>query len=1057
MWSAGICLWLAFSATLLTIACVTFDHAFPFDLTQFYSTVSKEHTATITVSSPRLANQRTSTRRRRIKTTTAEPSTAATTSAPQAATGAAPSTQSPFILAPSSSPSPPYALTEAPRTKAQSTSASSKAGSVEGPASDREAGVETLVVPNYKMRKITPFPKQQDTIVQTKYGQVRGMTGDVMGRDVSAFLGVPYARSPIKKRRFQRTSKPASWKQALTAVTFRPHCLQNFREDILLSRSLTTLAMSEDCLFANIWSADVQAAGLKAVLVWIHGGAFKGGTANMDETDGRVLAALGDVVVVTFNYRTGVLGFLDLLSDDAPGNQGLYDVLQLLTFVQDNIANFGGDPARVTIVGQDAGAVIAGIFMTLPKARGLFERAILQSGSPLFQDYLEGRSLRSSDVFAENIACSSCVTLRDKLRCLRGKRASELLAAQGPLLATDHHLFGPTFCERLLTDSSLRNVPLEEGMEEEAVSVKQVIMGSNSDELSLSLVLDYPDMFSSKGINVNVTSLADLRSLILHIFSKRGQMQNESSVRHLVDFFFTTGAQDTSTEALIRRMYRVFGDAAIGCPVNIFAEQLVKKDVSVFLYEFKQRAQNMVWGAWMGVPLGTEIPYVFGHPLRYPRVYSKDDLAISKRMIATWTQFAKNGSVPEQLGVDWEAFSETRPSFLEINPREAAYGTRADNGVCNLFRLALQTHRNETPAAACVPRDSSGDDIDLDPDPYETTTVDWTESTATATPPPSTPPPVVLCVLFAEDPDGPSVDYYNYRVVDMKIQAGAGVKAVFYCDPDQEMVGEQVSTCGSDGTWSSEMPICKKQGPGQARNLSQVSHFSCDFFPEPLNDSRLRVDYSNLYHVNETLKFAVRGSLARFKCFPMNAVDRVQLVGQETVTCGKYGIWTAIEPSCETIVEQREIFQRDFKDQFFLISLILVITLALVVTSYFLYSKMSVKERSSEQMKREQERTALEVQRSLQQSSFDGRREELQLLQANQEFGEGERRLKEHFSLEDLEVISILSKARNGCEKGGEVIELLDRNRNIVRRGSVGDDVSDGSSSSPETVLWVRR
>jgi carboxylesterase type B len=180
---------------------------------------------------------------------------------------------------------------------------------------------EILRIKNHKQRKMTPFPKQANITIDTMYGKVVGMVGDVMGKDVSAFLGVPYARPPISKLRFQKSVKPRPWKQAIDASTFKPHCVQDFREDILLSRSLTTLLMSEDCLYMNIWSADVSAAELKPVMVWVYGGSFKGGTANIDETDGRVLAALGDVVVVTFNYRAGSLGFLDILSPEASGNQ----------------------------------------------------------------------------------------------------------------------------------------------------------------------------------------------------------------------------------------------------------------------------------------------------------------------------------------------------------------------------------------------------------------------------------------------------------------------------------------------------------------------------------------------------------------------------------------------------------------------------------------------------------------------------------------------------------------------------------------------------------------
>src|SRR6185312_11253084 len=141
---------------------------------------------------------------------------------------------------------------------------------------------------------------------------------------------------------------------------------------------------SEDCLYLNVWTQSPQ--GKRPVMVWIHGGAFVTGAGSLGTYNGRLLAARGDVVVVTINYRLGALGFLNLhdaSSGKLPGSgsEGLSDQVMALRWVQDNIAAFGGDPDNVTVFGESAGAMSIGALLAMPSARGLFHRAILQSGA----------------------------------------------------------------------------------------------------------------------------------------------------------------------------------------------------------------------------------------------------------------------------------------------------------------------------------------------------------------------------------------------------------------------------------------------------------------------------------------------------------------------------------------------------------------------------------------------------------------------------------------------------------------------------------------------------
>ena len=214
------------------------------------------------------------------------------------------------------------------------------------------------------------------TLVQTSYGMVQGAQEGTISR----WKGIPYAQPPLGARRFRPPQPPEAWTDVLQTTQFGPMAMQ---PPSMPAELLRRLSMSEDCLTLNIWSpgADEQ---LRPVLVWIHGGGWLIGSGRLH--DGTSLATLGDVVVVTLNYRLGAFGFLHLAELDgeayaASGNCGILDQVAALQWVQDNIAAFGGDPHRVTVFGESAGAMSIGTLLALPAAQGLFQQAILQSGT----------------------------------------------------------------------------------------------------------------------------------------------------------------------------------------------------------------------------------------------------------------------------------------------------------------------------------------------------------------------------------------------------------------------------------------------------------------------------------------------------------------------------------------------------------------------------------------------------------------------------------------------------------------------------------------------------
>jgi len=234
-------------------------------------------------------------------------------------------------------------------------------------------------------RRSQTIPGQTPTtpVVHTKLGDVSGTAAKLPG--VSAYLGIPYAAPPVGDLRWRAPRPAAAWKGTRAADHFSPSCIQgpNTPFGPWTSEFLLLGPTSEDCLYLNVWTA-ANANARRPVLVYIYGGGFSSGSGDVPVYDGSHLAAEQGLVVVNMNYRVGSLGFLahpELTKEaGASGDYGLMDQVAALQWVRDNIAAFGGDPRRVMIAGQSAGAMSVYLLTASPMAKGLFQRAAIESG-----------------------------------------------------------------------------------------------------------------------------------------------------------------------------------------------------------------------------------------------------------------------------------------------------------------------------------------------------------------------------------------------------------------------------------------------------------------------------------------------------------------------------------------------------------------------------------------------------------------------------------------------------------------------------------------------------
>ena len=302
--------------------------------------------------------------------------------------------------------------------------------------------------------------------------------GVVEGRKkngLDAFLGIPFAAPPVGALRWKEPQAIAAWTGARKADAYAASCMQ--KPGIPVSAGGTAGALSEDCLYLNVWTPRTGAAGKRPVMVWIHGGALVFGSGNVALYDGSAYAQRG-AVVVTINYRMGALGFfshpaIDGADTSAPVNYGLFDQIAALQWVRDNIATFGGDSDNVTIFGESAGAQSVLALYASPRAQGLFQRGIAQSPYAI-PSHTRARAREVSVQVAGAVGLDGAGATAAQLRAVPAARFFGL-GDKGPTLA-------PSF---IVGDAALPQ-PILDTFRKGKQAHLPLIVGSNSDEATVA-------------------------------------------------------------------------------------------------------------------------------------------------------------------------------------------------------------------------------------------------------------------------------------------------------------------------------------------------------------------------------------------------------------------------------------------------------------------------------------------------------------------------------------------------------------------------------------------
>jgi para-nitrobenzyl esterase len=465
--------------------------------------------------------------------------------------------------------------------------------------------------------------------VTTMAGVSRGYTGDA----VDIFKGLPYAAPPIGDLRWRAPIPVEPWTGIRAAQSFGYDCMQNRVE---WDTSMSQMAMSEDCLTLNVWRPQTP-DGLLPVMVWIHGGGFVMGSSSQWGFDGAALARRG-VVLVTFNYRLGRFGFFahPLLTAEAAGaptgNFGLMDQIAALRWVRENIAAFGGDPANVAIFGESAGGASVAHLMSIEDARGLFHKAIIQSGggrlgwTPFGGEGEDPGAEAAGEAFARSVQGGA-----DTVAALRALPAQTVLGKVSFDKLRSKDYSGP------MIDGVLVKTEFLESFARGREAVMPMIVGANSAEL-------------------------DHMSAVARFFIRRAIKKGlEPGIGEIKQAY---GDSSTMND-------RIIDDWGFIEPSRSLARRHAAIGARAYLYQFDY-VQESLRDKFRGAPHSSEVAFVFGTLGTHGRPVSESDRRVAAQIGDYWTGFARSGA-PVAGGLpEWPAYdgsTDTRMTFETAGPR----------------------------------------------------------------------------------------------------------------------------------------------------------------------------------------------------------------------------------------------------------------------------------------------------------------------------------------------------------------------------------------------------
>ncbi len=498
-----------------------------------------------------------------------------------------------------------------------------------------------------------------------------GLISGTTAGNIHVYKGVPFAAPPVGDLRWKPPQPAASWQGVRACTEFGPAPMGYYSA----SFPVYSKPPSEDCLYLNVWTPAETNGDKLPVMVWIYGGAFWFGEGSNPGYDGVNLANHG-VILVTFNYRVGPLGFLahPLLSQESEhnssSNYGLLDQIAALQWVQRNISAFGGDPNRVTIFGQSAGATSVICLMASPLAKGLFQRAISESMAEIgWSDIRENKyGTQPIEKMGEQLAKDlGCDTASDPIACMRAKDAQEVMdkgQAAADLFGPSTYRYGPCIDGWVIPDLPLNifeagkqnNVPL--------------LIGSMADEGNLFSAVANAHVDTYKDL---VSGLCgDKASEVLAMFPADDDAKAKKSANLVVALMTFT------------------------CPAKAYAAANSKINPNTYFYQFTRVPPGSKMGAFHAL----DINYVFANfrpimsALKADQYFADVDRALAETIMGYWTTFAANGDPNESGLTQWPAYGASTGQYIDFGDTVQVKSGLYDEA-CDLFMGIIKGKRGQ--------------------------------------------------------------------------------------------------------------------------------------------------------------------------------------------------------------------------------------------------------------------------------------------------------------------------------------------------------------------------
>ncbi|XP_069103966.1 neuroligin-4, X-linked-like isoform X2 [Argopecten irradians] len=526
--------------------------------------------------------------------------------------------------------------------------------------------------------------------VKTQAGQYRGVLVEfpmTQLRPVEAFNGIPYATLRGRKLRFippasfiRNRNKlielsPTNGSVVCPQKKFDKKTFMKQMNDGSFRRVQRVMAQNhtrkEDCLSLSVYVPQIEWNDTTPlpVMVFVHGESYDIGTGNA--YDGSVLASYGEVIVVTVNYRLGVLGFLSTEDNNANGNYALLDLLAVLTWLNSNIGEFGGDVKRITLFGHGYGAALVNLLLLSPMADDIaktmsptgqfFQRAILQSGSAFSSWATSVDPLSCAKYFATNLNCSNFSNdTKSLVTCLRANKSAEDLVNNVPLPPKYYSCFAPTPAPgEFIFPSKVEDLLKRRS----TFSQAQVMFGVTKNEAYSFMKQHELDHGISKERKKQI-----IRTYVQNLFKFHRQ-----KIYEILDHQYSEWDRSQNDSTRLDNIMQMLSDGQYVAPLVRMAQEHAKR-ADTYFYVFAYSTKSEKFPEWSSGVHGDELPYVFGAPLvngisPFPSEYSRAEKRLSEAVMTFWTNFAKTGN-PNQPRSAADKFSDIAWPKYDVNTQD---------------------------------------------------------------------------------------------------------------------------------------------------------------------------------------------------------------------------------------------------------------------------------------------------------------------------------------------------------------------------------------------------